>query len=75
MYASLNWVSTGSGNGLSPVRRQAITWTSADLLSIRPLGTNFSEIQIEIQNLSFMKTHLNLSSAQNGGHFVQGEMS
>ena len=36
-------VSIGSGNGLSPVRRQAITWTNADLSSIRPLGRTFSE--------------------------------
>ena len=34
----------GSGNGLSPVRRLAISWTSADLLSIGTLGVNFSEI-------------------------------
>ena len=34
-------------NGLAPVRRQAITWTNAGLLSIRPLGTNFSEIRIK----------------------------
>ena len=33
-----------SGNGLSPVRCQAITWTNTDLLSIGPLGTNFSDI-------------------------------
>ena len=29
----------GSGNGLPPVRRQAITWTNAGLLSIGLLGT------------------------------------
>ena len=29
--ASVNWVSIGSGNGLSPVRRQAITWANAGL--------------------------------------------
>ena len=29
IYASVNWVSISSGNGLSPVRRQAITWTIA----------------------------------------------
>ena len=50
--------------GLSPVRRQAITWTNADLLSIRPLGTNFSEILIEIQNFSFTKIHLKVSSVK-----------
>ena len=41
-------VSIGSNNGLSPIRRQAIIWTSAGLLSIGPLGTNFSEILTKI---------------------------
>ena len=35
-------------NGLSPGRRQAIIWTSAGILLIGPLGTNFSEILVEI---------------------------
>ena len=35
---------TGSDNGLSPGRPQAIIWTNAGILLIRPLGTNFSEI-------------------------------
>ena len=34
---------TGSDNGLSPGRRQAIIRTNAGILLIRPLGTNFSE--------------------------------
>ena len=38
----------GSDNGLSPGRRQAIIWTNAGILSIGPLGTNVSEILIEI---------------------------
>ena len=38
----------GSDNGLSPDRRQAIIWTNAGILLIGPLGTNFSEILIEI---------------------------
>ena len=38
----------GSGIGLSPGRRQAIIWTNAGILLIEPLGTNFSEILIEI---------------------------
>ena len=33
----------------------AIAWTSADLLLIEPLGTNFSEIWIQIQPLSLKK--------------------
>ena len=37
----------GSGNGLSPVRRQAITWNNVDSLLIWLLGTNFSEIRIK----------------------------
>ena len=48
-YMSVNWVSIGSGNGLSPVQCQAITWTNAGLLLIGLLGTNFSEIQIKIK--------------------------
>ena len=59
-----DWVNIGSGNGLSPVRRQAITWTNADSLSIGPLETNFSQIPIEIQNFSFMKIHVNMSSVK-----------
>ena len=40
IYASANRVSIGSDNGLSPIRRQAIIWTSAELLLIGHLGTN-----------------------------------
>ena len=36
----------GSDNGLSPVRRQAIIWTNADILLIGPLGASFNEILI-----------------------------
>ena len=38
----------GSDNGLSLSRRQAIIITNAGMLLIGPLGTNFSEILIEI---------------------------
>ena len=48
---------TGSDNGLSPGRRQAmspgrrqtIIWANVGILLIGPLGTNFSEIQIGVQ--------------------------
>ena len=43
----------GSVNGLSPGRRQAIIWTNAGILLIGPLGTNLSEILIEIYTFSF----------------------
>ena len=45
----------GSDNGLSPDRRQAIIWTNAGILLIGPLGTNFSEILIEIHEISFQE--------------------
>ena len=54
----------GSDNGLSPGRRQAIIWTNAGLSLIRPLGTNFSEILIEILLFSFKKMRLKVSSAK-----------
>ena len=53
-----------SDNGLSPGRRQAIIWTSAEILLIGPLGTNSSQIVIGIQNISFKKIHLKVSSAK-----------
>ena len=74
MYASVNRVSISSDNGLSPIRRQAIIWTSAGLLSIGPLGPNFSEILIIIQNFSFSKCTWKYRLWK-GGHFVQGGMS
>ena len=52
----------GSDNGLSPGWRQAIIWTNAGLLSIRTLGTNFSEILSEIHAFSFKKMHLKMAS-------------
>ena len=54
----------GSDNGLSPERRQAIIWTNAGLLLIGPLGTNVSEISIEISTFSFKKMRLKVSSAK-----------
>ena len=42
---------TGSGNGLSPGRGQAIIWTNAGILLIGPLETNFSELFIEKLNI------------------------
>ena len=54
----------GSENGLSPGRRQAIIWTNAVILLIRPLGTNFNEMLIEILAFSFMKMRFKVSSVK-----------
>ena len=54
----------GSVNDLSPGRHQAIIWTSAGILSIVPLGTNFSETVIEIYIFSFKKMHFKMSSGK-----------
>ena len=54
----------GSDNGLSPERCQAIIWTNAVILFTGPLGTNFSEISIEIQTFSLKKIRLKMSSAK-----------
>ena len=54
----------GSGNGLSPDRRQAIIWTNAGILLIEPLGTNFSESLIGIQIFSFTKMRMKMSSVK-----------
>ena len=53
-----------SHNGLSPGRRQAIIWNNAGILLIGPLGTNISEILIEIQTFSLKKIRLKMLSAK-----------
>ena len=54
----------GSDNGLLPGWHQAITWTNVGILLIGPLGTNFSEMFIEIHTFSFKKIHLKMSSGK-----------
>ena len=54
----------GSDNGLLHDCRQAIIWTNVGILLIGPLGTNFSEILIEIHAFAFKKIHLNMSSGK-----------
>ena len=54
----------GSDNGLSPGRHQAIIWTNAEILFIRTLGTNDSEILSEMHTFSFMKMQLEMSSVK-----------
>ena len=66
----MNWVSIGSGNGLSPVQYQAITRTNAGALSIGPLGTKLNEILIEIH-----KNEIKDVFCQIGGHSGQREVS
>ena len=53
-----------SDNGLSPGRRQAIISINTGVLLIGPLGTNLSEILIEIYAFSFTKMHLKTSSGK-----------
>ena len=55
---------TGLDNGSSPGRHQAIIWTNAEILTIRTLATNLSEILSEIHTFSFQKMHLKMSSAK-----------
>ena len=54
----------GSDNGLSPIRCQAIIRTNVGILLIRTLGTNFSEISIQIHTFSNKKMHLTMSSGK-----------
>ena len=72
IYASVNRVSIGSDNGLSPARRQAITWNNAGLLSIAPLRTSFSEIWIQILNFALKKMRQKMLSAK-WRHLCRGD--
>ena len=73
-YICVNELDIDSGKGLSPVRRQAITWTNAALLSIEPLGTNFSEIRISKQNCIMTKPCLPVHSVD-AGYGTRGSVS
>ena len=65
LYALKNSGNISSDNGLSPGWRLAINRTNAGLLSIGNLGTNFSEIVIEIQTFSLKKIYyLKISSGK-----------
>ena len=64
IYASVQHITIASDNGLSPVRHQAIIWRNAGILLIGPLGTNFSEILIEIHKFLFKKMHLKMSAGK-----------
>ena len=55
-----------SDNGLSLGRCQAIIWTSAEILLIGSIGTNFSEILMEIHIFSFKKMHVKILSVKWG---------
>ena len=54
----------GSGNGLLPGRCQVIIWTNVMIILIWPLGTNFSEILIELKPFSMKKMHLKMLFAK-----------
>ena len=59
-----NLIIIGSNNGLSPGRRQAITWTNVGILLIGPLGKNFSEMLIKIHAFPFKKIYFKMSSGK-----------
>ena len=72
-WVNLGWVihiciskitSIGSDNGLLPHQHQAIIWTNARILLIQPLGTNLSEILIEIHTFLFKKILLKIVSGK-----------
>ena len=63
----------GSDNGLSPGWRQAFIWTNVGILLIGPIGTNFSEISIEINTFSLKKC-IWKCCLENSGHFVSASM-
>ena len=65
-------VNNASGNGLAPVRHQAIAWTNGDVLTIGPLDTKIYENRIKIQHFSIKKVRLKMPSEMSSvGHFVQ----
>ena len=65
----MNYVSIGSDNGLSPVRRQAIIWANGGLLSSGPLGIIVSEILIKIQGDELIIPFLQVNYPHPGAYY------
>ena len=51
-YVLMNWVIISSGNGLAPVRCQAITWTNADVLDPQ----EWTSVAFESKHIFYWKT-------------------
>ena len=68
-----NLTVSGSNSGLSPGRQQAIIWTNAGILLIGQLGTNVSDILIQILIFSFKKMRLKCR-LRNGDHIISVAM-
>ena len=56
-------IGSTSGNGLSPLRGQAITWTNVDRLSVGPSGIRFNEICMKY-NIFIQEMNLKMLSAK-----------
>ena len=69
IYASMNWISVGSINGLSPFRREAITWTSAGLFKIWPLAT--TSVKFESKHRFFFINCIPKCHLRNSDHFLR----
>ena len=69
IYVLMNWVTIGSGNGLSSVRRQAIIWPNTGILLIDPQGKKISEFESKYEDVHSGKS-LSNCCLQNDGHFV-----
>ena len=62
IYILVTYATTGSNNGLLPVHCQGIIWNNADILSVRPLRTKFSEISVKSWVFPLKKIHLKVFS-------------
>ena len=73
IYASMNRVNVGSDNGLTPIRRQTTIQTNTGLLSIGPLGTQFSNNSNQNRTLFILEKALEnvVCKTANCGHFLQ----
>ena len=63
---SVDWFSTGSGNGLSLAENQAITWSNADLnyCQLDLWEQTSMKFELTFQHFSFNKMYLKMSSAK-----------
>ena len=64
IYALVNWVAIGLGNGLSPIYRQDINQPNRDFLLIGQLGTNLNDFLINTRKLILFSKKISSAKKQ-----------
>ena len=72
IYASVNLVSIGSDNGVSPIRRQGIICTNAELITSKVKVTFDENVKIFIHEIASENIVCEMAAILSRGRWVKG---